>query len=98
MAHLFITNLLLDPIKKILKSAIEKIFSKRIKNKIYNQLKFSQKKKISNKKYGKVIKERERIQKKKMEECKKHKKKRRAVEALKCQQLAALSSPYKFSF
>ena len=29
---------------------------------------------------------------------KKHKKKRRAVKALKCQQLAAFSSPSKFSF
>ena len=37
-----------------------KTFSKRIKNKIYSQLKFSQKKKISYKKNGKVSRERER--------------------------------------
>ena len=62
MAHLFMTNLLLDSIKKICNG---KTFSKRIKNKIYSQLKFSQKKKkISNKKYGKIIKERENTERK----------------------------------
>ena len=55
------TNLLLDPKKKKKKKTCNwKTFSKRIKNKIYSQLKFSPKKKKSYKKYGKVSKERER--------------------------------------